>query len=115
VAQNTPQLLLTGYAIDRNMPLNLQLGVGGSGVSVVMAYLDGPRNGGAGAGTFVGNATLAQTNREATGFGERFLNSGWQLTLHPSNFTIDRHELYIYAESAYWPNETLVIVPFTIH
>jgi hypothetical protein len=115
VAQVTPQLLLTGYAIDRNMPLNLQLGVAGSGVSVVMAYLDGPRNGGAGAGTFAGNATMGQKFSEATGFGSRFLNSGWQLTLHPSDLTIDRHELYIYAESAYWPNETLVIVPFTIH
>jgi hypothetical protein len=115
VAQNTPQLVLAGYAIDRNMPPNLQLGVGGSGVSVVMAYLDGPRNGGAGAGTFVGNATLGQQFREATGFGSRFLNSGWQLTLHPNDLAIDRHALYIYAESAYWPNEALVIVPFNVH
>lgn len=115
IPQITPQLVLTGYAIDRNMPISQQRGVGGSGVSVVMAYLDGPRNGGAGAGTFVGNATLGQKYREATGFGDRFLNSGWQLTLHPNQFSIDRHELYIYAESAYWPNETLVIVPFNVN
>jgi hypothetical protein len=115
VAQNTSNLILTGYAIDRNLPLSQQLGVGGSGVSVVQAFLDGPRNGGEGGGTFVGNATLGQKNREATGFGDRFLMSGWQLTLHPRDLTVDRHVLYIYAESAYWPNETLVIVPFTIH
>jgi hypothetical protein len=41
--------------------------------------------------------------------------SGWQLTLHPRDLTVDRHELFLYAESAFWPNETLVIVPFNIH
>jgi hypothetical protein len=115
VPQSAQSLILTGFAIDRNMPLNLQLGVSGSGVSVVQGYLDGPRNGGEGAGTFVGNATLGQKNREATGFGDRFLNSGWQLTLHPMDMTVERHALYIYAESAYWPSETLVIVPFNVH
>jgi hypothetical protein len=115
VPQTASSLILTGYAIDRNLPLNQQLGVGGSGVSVVQAYLDGPRNPGNGAGTFVGNATLGQKNREATGFGDRFLMSGWQLTLHPRDLTVDRHELFIYAESAYWPNETLVVVPFSVH
>jgi hypothetical protein len=115
VAHNIDQLVFTGYAIDRNLPLNLQLGVAGSGVSVVQAYLDGPKNPGANQGTFMGNATMGLKNREATGFGDRFLNSGWQITLHPRDLTIDRHELFIYAESAYWPNETLVIVPFSVH
>jgi len=115
VPQTASSLILTGYAIDRNLPLNQQLGVAGSGVSVVFAYLDGPRNDGNGAGTFVGNATMGQEFREATGFGTRFLDSGWQLTLHPADLSVDRHELYIYAESAYWPNETLVIVPFNVH
>lgn len=115
VSQTTSSLILTGYAIDRNLPLDQQLGVAGSGVSVVFAYLDGPRTTGNGAGTLVGNATMGQEFREATGFGARFLHSGWQLTLHPADLTVDRHELYIYAESAYWPNETLVIVPFNVH
>ena len=115
VAQTASSLILTGYAIDRNLPLTQQLGVGGSGVSVVQAYLDGPRNPGNGSGTFVGNATMGQKNREATGFGDRFLMSGWELTLHPRDLTVDKHQLWIYAESAYWPNETLVIVPFTVH
>src|SRR5579864_1065308 len=115
VSQTVNNLILTGYAIDRNLPLNQQLGVAGSGVSVVSAYLDGPRTSGNGAGAFVGNATMGQAFREATGFGARFLNSGWQLTLHPHDLTVDRHELYIYAESAYWPNETLVILPFNVH
>jgi hypothetical protein len=114
VPHTTNNLILTGYAIDRNMPLNQQLGVAGSGVSVVQAYLDGPRNPGNGAGTFVGNATMGQKNTEATGFGQRFLISGWQLTLHPSDMSVDRHELFIYAESAFWPSETLVIVPFNV-
>jgi hypothetical protein len=77
-------------------------------------YLDGPRNGGTGAGTFIGNATLGQKNREATGFGERFLMSGFTITVHPNDFTAERHELFIYADSAYWPSETLAIVPFTV-
>jgi hypothetical protein len=115
VSHSTGNLILAGYAIDRNLPLNQQLGVAGSGVSVVQAYLDGPRNPGNGAGTFVGNATMGQQNREATGFGARFLMSGWQLTLHPSDLSVDRHELFIYAESAYWPSETLVIVPFNVN
>jgi hypothetical protein len=115
VSQTASSLILSGYAIDRNLPLTQQLGVGGSGVSVVQAYLDGPRNPGNGMGTFVGNATLGQKNREATGFGDRFLMSGWELTLHPRDMTVDRHELFIYAESAFWPNETLVIVPFSVH
>lgn len=102
---------IAGYAIDRNMPTSLQLGVGGSGVSVVQFYLDGPRNGG---GAFLGNATLNQQNREATGFGQRFLNSGWQMTVHPTDFSVDKHEFYVYAESAYWPNETLVVIPFVL-
>ena len=53
-------------------------------------------------------------NREATGFGERFLQSGWQIDVHPSDFTVDKHELFIYATSAFWPNETLVIIPFEV-
>jgi hypothetical protein len=113
VSHTTPTLTLTGYAIDRNVPLSLQLGVGGSGVSRIQAYLDGPRNGGA--GIFVGNAQLGLKNREATGFGDRFLMSGWQLTFHPSDFSVDRHEFFIYALSAFWPNESLVIVPFNVH
>lgn len=112
VAQSTPTLTLRGYAIDRNLPLDQQLGVAGSGVSRLQAYVDGPRNGG---GVFVGNATLGKQNREATGFGQRFLMSGFELTVHPNEFTVDRHEFYLYALSAYWPNETLVIIPFSIH
>jgi hypothetical protein len=115
VSQSTHTLMLSGYAIDRNMPLTQQLGVGGSGVSTIQAFLDGPRNGGAGAGSLVATANMGMQNREATGFGQRFLNSGFQLTVHPSDMTADRHELFIYAESAFWPSETLVIVPFTVH
>lgn len=115
VAQTTPTLSLTGYAIDRNMPTNLELGAGGSGVSSVRAYLDGPRTPGNGAGSLVATASLGQKNREATGFGERFLMSGFEIDIHPSDLSVDRHVLYVYADSAYWPNETLVIIPFTIH
>jgi hypothetical protein len=111
VDQSTPSMILTGYAIDRNMPPNVSLGVGGSGVSGIQFYLDGPRGGG---GTFLGNATLGMKNREATGFGDRFLQSGWQMTVHPSDFTVDRHEFFIYAASAFWPNETLNIIPFNV-
>jgi hypothetical protein len=115
VAQTTPTLSLTGYAIDRNLPADLQLGAGGSGVSSVQAYLDGPRTPGNGKGSLVATASLAQKNREATGFGERFLMSGFEIDIHPADLSVDRHVLYIYADSAYWPNETLVVIPFTIH
>ena len=43
VAHTTSTLTLTGYAIDRNLPTSAQVGAGGSGVSSVQAYLDGPR------------------------------------------------------------------------
>jgi hypothetical protein len=111
VTQHTGSLVLRGYAIDRNMPTSVSVGVGGSGVSQIQTYLDGPRNN----GTFLGNATLGQKNREATGFGERFLMSGFEVTVHPTDFTVDRHELFVYATSAYWPNETLVIIPFSVN
>jgi hypothetical protein len=111
VAQNVPNLTLRGYAIDRNLPLNIQLGVSGSGVASVQFYLDGPRT----AGTFLGNAQQGLKNREATGFGERFVQSGWEMTVHPSDVSIDKHTLFIYANSAYWPSETLVIIPFEVH
>ncbi len=110
VTPRTTSLLLHGYAIDRNMPTNIMVGVGGSGVSQIQTYLDGPRNN----STFLGNATLGLKNREATGFGQRFLMSGFEITVHPSDFTVDRHELFIYALSAYWPNETLLIIPFEV-
>ena len=113
VGKSTTGITLRGYAIDRNLPLDQQLGVGGSGVSQVQVYLDGPRHGGD--GVLLGNATLGLKNREATGFGERFLMSGWEITIHPSDFSVDRHELFIYADSAYWPNESLVIVLFNVH
>lgn len=115
VPQTISSLILDGYAIDRNMPASLQLGAGGSGVSSVVAYLDGPKTPGNGQGALIATATMGEKNREATGFGDRFLNSGWELTIHPADLTVDRHELYIYAESAYWPSETLVVVPFNIH
>jgi hypothetical protein len=111
VSQQTQNLTLRGWAIDRNLPLNLTLGVGGSGVSRIQVYLDGPRQ----TGTFLGDAAMGLTNREATGFGERFLHSGWELTVHPGEFSIDRHEFFIYAASAYWPNETLVLILFKVH
>jgi hypothetical protein len=110
LTQTTHALTLRGYAIDRNMPTDVQLGVGGSGVSGIQVYLDGPRQ----SGTRLGDATLGLKNREATGFGQRFLMSGWEIMIHPNDFGVDRHELYIYAVSAYWPNESLVIIPFTI-
>jgi hypothetical protein len=113
VDQSTSNLVLRGYAIDRNMPPEVSVGVAGSGVSDVQFYLDGPRN--AGGGTFLGSATLGKTDREATGFGQRFLMSGWEMTVHPRDMSVDRHAFFIYADSAYWPNATLVIVPFTIH
>jgi hypothetical protein len=112
VDQHTTSMIFTGYAIDRNPPLNVSVGVGGSGVSGIQFYLDGPRGGG---GEFLGNATLGMKNREATGFGDRFLMSGWQMTVHPSDFTVDRHEFFIYAASAYWPHETLNIITFNVH
>jgi hypothetical protein len=111
VTQSTPNLTLRGYAIDRNLPLNKVLGVGGSGVSRIQFYLDGPRQ----TGTFLGNPTLGSNNREATGFGERFLQSGWELTVHPREFSVDKHEFFIYAASAYWPNETLYVIPFNVN
>jgi hypothetical protein len=111
VDQKAPSLTLRGYAIDRNLPLNVQLGAFGSGVSSVQFYLDGPRNG----GTFLGTAQQGLKYREATGFGQRFLQSGWEMTVHPGEFSIDKHAFFIYATSAYWPNETLVIIPFNIH
>jgi hypothetical protein len=80
-------------------------------VSSVQFYLDGPRNG----GTFLGTAQQGLKYREATGFGQRFLQSGWEMTVHPGEFSIDKHAFFIYATSAYWPNETLVIIPFNIH
>jgi hypothetical protein len=104
VPQSTPTLTLTGFAIDRN-----------SGVSSVLAYLDGPRTSGNGQGALIATASLGQKNREATGFGDRFGMSGFEMDIHPTDLTVDRHELYIYAESAYWPNETLVVIPFNIH
>lgn len=104
-------LTLRGYAIDRNMPTNLQLGVGGSGVSRIQVYLDGPRQN----GTFLGTASMGIKNREATGFGQRFLMSGWEIVLHPNEWSVDTHQLYIYALSAYWPNESLLIVPFSVN
>jgi hypothetical protein len=110
VVQSTPNLTLRGYVIDRNLPLNMVLGVGGSGVSRVQVYLDGPRQG----GVFLGNPQLGLNNREATGFGERFLRSGWELTVHPNEFSVDKHDFFIYAASAYWPNETLVVLPFNV-
>jgi len=115
VSHTLNNMVLTGYAIDRNMPDSLQLGAGGSGVSSVQAYLDGPRaTGGAAVGTLLATAAQDQKDREATGFGDRFLMAGFVLTIHPSDLSVDRHELYIYADSAYWPNETLVVVPFNV-
>jgi hypothetical protein len=111
VDQQTSNLTLRGYVIDRNLPLNTVLGVGGTGVSQVQVYLDGPRQD----GIFLGNAQMGLTNREATGFGARFLQSGWELTVHPGEFSVDKHEFFIYAASAYWPNETLLVVPFNVH
>jgi hypothetical protein len=97
------------------MPPNLQLGAGGSGVSSVLAYLDGPRTQGNGQGAHIATASLGQKNREATGFGDRFGMSGFEIDIHPTDLSVDKHELYVYAESAYWPNETLVVIPFNIH
>ncbi len=114
VPQSTPTLTLTGYAIDRNLPPGVALGVGGSGVSSVLAYLDGPRNRGNGQGALVATASPGQKNREATGFGERFGMSGFEIDIHPSDLTVDTHALYIYADSAYWPSQTLVVIPFTV-
>src|SRR5438477_551351 len=91
-------LVVRGWIVDRTQPANVTVGVGGSGVSSLQVYLDGPRSG----GTFLGNGTLGMKNREATGFGERFLQSGWQIDVHPSDFTVDKHELFIYATSAFW-------------
>jgi hypothetical protein len=88
------------------------LGVGGSGVSQIQVYLDGSRNNGD--GTFLANATLGLKYREATGFGQRFLMSGFEVTVHPNQMSADRHAFFIYALSAYWPTETLLIIPFNL-
>jgi hypothetical protein len=111
VDQTAPTLTLRGYAIDRNMPLNMSVGAFGSGVGSIQFYLDGPRT----TGTFLGNAQQGLKNREATGFGERFLQSGWEMSVHPGEFSVDKHALFIYATSAYWPSETLEIIPFAVH
>jgi hypothetical protein len=111
VDHTAPNLTLGGYAIDRNLPLNMVLGVGGTGVSRVQLYLDGPRQ----SGTFLGNADFGRINREATGFGERFLQSGWELTVHPGEFSIDKHEFFIYAVSAYTSTDALIVLPFNVH
>jgi hypothetical protein len=110
VFQTTQNLTLRGYAIDRNLPLDTVLGIGGTGVSAVQFYLDGPRQ----SGTFLGNAAVGRTNREATGFGPRFLLSGWELTVHPGEFSIDKHEFFIYAVSAYTLLDALIVLPFTV-
>jgi hypothetical protein len=111
VDHKAPTLTIRGWAIDRNLPLNVTLGVGGSGVNSIQVYLDGPRND----GTFLVSAQLGRKNREATGFGQRFLQSGWELTVHPGDLSVDKHDLFMYVASAYWPNETLYIVPFNVH
>lgn len=110
VFQTTSNLTLRGYAIDRNLPLDKVLGIGGSGVSAVQFYLDGPRQ----SGTFLGTADFGRVNREATGFGPRFLQSGWELTVHPGEFSVEKHEFFIYATSAYTSLDALIVLPFTV-
>jgi hypothetical protein len=107
-AQTT--ITLRGYAIDRNLPSDQKLGVGGSGVARIRVFLDGPR----GTGTLLGEAELGRKNRDPAGFGQRFTNGGWQFIIRPPELTVDKHVLFIYAASAYWPNEALVIVPFNV-
>jgi hypothetical protein len=111
VDQKTPNLTLRGWAIDRNLPVPLVLGVNGTGVSRIQFYLDGPRQ----TGVFLGDAAMGRINREATGFGERFLQSGWEMTVHPGEFSIERHEFFIFAASAYSPLEALYVIPFNVH
>ncbi|HLZ32317.1 MAG TPA: hypothetical protein VKV73_33770 [Chloroflexota bacterium] len=110
VDQTTQNMTLRGYAIDRNLPLDKVLGIGGTGVSQVQFYLDGPRQ----SGIFLGNADFGRVNREATGFGSRFLQSGWELTVHPGEFSVDKHEFFIYAVSAYTLLDALIVLPFTV-
>jgi hypothetical protein len=110
VAQTVNTMTLRGYAIDRNMPPNLTLGVAGSGVTAIQVYLDGPP----GAGVPLATADLGKKNREATGFGDRFGQSGFEIVVHPSDMSVDRHTLFIYATSAYWPNQSLVILPINV-
>ena len=108
VESSIQTLTVRGIALDRNAPPNA--GVGGSGVSRVVAYLDGGKRD----GTFVGEATLGKTSRDATGWGERFGTAGWEMQIHPTEIGEDPHALFIYATSAVSDNETLVIAPFRI-
>jgi hypothetical protein len=108
VEPSVQTLTVRGIALDRNAAANT--GVGGSGVSHVIAYLDGDKR----QGTFLGEATLGKTSRDATGWGERFGTAGWEMQIHPTEIAEDPHALFIYARSAVSDNETLVIVPFRI-
>ena len=116
VAHTTSTLTLTGYAIDRNLPTSAQVGAGGSGVSSVQAYLDGPRTPGNGAGQPHRNRH-PRTQEPRSHRLRRPIRDvrASQIDIHPSDLSVERHVLYIYADSAYWPNETLVVIPFNIH
>jgi hypothetical protein len=62
--------------------------------------------------------TLARRGYTARFFsrvrGARTFARSWELTVHPGDFSIDKHDLYIFVASAYWPNEALVIVPINV-
>jgi hypothetical protein len=101
-------LTVRGIALDRNAPANS--GVGGSGVSRIVAYLDGNKRD----GTFLAEATLGKASRDATGWGERFDKAGWEMQIHPKDLELGPHALFIYSTSAATPNETLTVLPFRI-
>jgi hypothetical protein len=108
VSARVTDLLVHGFAIDRDAAPGA--GVGGSGVSKVQIYLDGTRRD----GTFIGDAQLGKSSRDATGFGQRFTTAGWEFTLHPNALEEEPHALFIYATSVVDGKDTLVIVPIRI-
>ncbi|HEY3058526.1 MAG TPA: hypothetical protein VGL99_06080 [Chloroflexota bacterium] len=109
IASSVSTFVVHGFAIDRNTEPNA--GIGNSGVSRVQIYLDGGRRD----GTFIGDAQLGKSSREATGYGPRWNTSGWEFGFHPNDFAEEPHALFIYAVSAApTANETLVIVPIRI-
>jgi hypothetical protein len=97
-----------GYAVDRNA--GPDVGVAGSGIKQIQVYLDGTRD----MGTFVGEGRLGFHSDAARTVAERFVNAGFELELHPNDFALEPHALFIYVASAVTNTETLVIIPFRI-
>lgn len=106
LAPTVTTVTLSGFALDRRAPVNVN--VFPSGVNHVQVYLDGGRRD----GTFLGEAQMGKQNREATGFGERFLTAGWEMQIHPNEFEEGPHALFVYATSTDGITDTLTVLTF---